>query len=107
MSSLAHNAALAVVTHSHMIRWPRFSLTSEASSSSRLSLSNLQRSLECQQQIDRKWTCMFKNLPLFALLDFGDVRSAPADMSFLRLKNQEKTDDSDFICASNGLGIRP
>ena len=50
---------------------------------------------------------MFKNLPLFALLDFGDVRSAPADKSFLRLNNLEKTDDSDFICASKGLGIRP
>jgi len=47
---------------------------------------------------------MFKNLTLFALLAFGDVRSAPVDKSFFRLKNLEKTEDSDLICASKGLG---
>ena len=105
MSWLAHNAALAIVTHSHMMRWPRFSLTLEVSSSSRLSLSNLQQIN--RMPINRAFSYMFKNLLLFALLAFGDIRSALADDSFLRLKNLEKTEVSDFICASNGLAIRP
>jgi hypothetical protein len=50
---------------------------------------------------------MLKKLPLLALLDLGDARSATAALSFLRLKILEKTEDSDLICASNALGIRP
>jgi hypothetical protein len=50
---------------------------------------------------------MLKNLPFVAPLDLGDVRSAAAGTSFLRLKNREKTDVSALICASNALGMRP